>query len=290
MGRWFATFLKRNGYRVIISDKNRSAARKLTHKNGFRLAEDQLKAAQSAQLVILATPTQVTKKILEEIAPYLSRTLLVEISSVKEPLRKKIQQLQKRGIAILSIHPLFGPGAETLQGRTVLAVSIPPRNASATKLLTLMKQRGARIIPCDFNEHENLASILLSLPHFINMALVSTLRSMAVDPNRLREAGGSTFKLQLLIAEAVHDEDLGNEISILADNKRSLHSLRLFAQQSNAILRMVERREREDMLRTLINGRRYVRRDEAFASAYSRFNAAVEVSGFAEHHPIASSR
>ena len=111
MGAWFAAFLKENGYRVVISDNNTRAARAIARKRGFELAKDQETAITSSQVVVIATPTQTTKKILEQIQHVLSHeTLLVEISSVKEPLRRILQGLRKRGVPLLSIHPMFGPG------------------------------------------------------------------------------------------------------------------------------------------------------------------------------------
>jgi prephenate dehydrogenase len=81
MGTWFASFLKRNGYRIIICDKNRGRGNSLARKKGFFFVEDPKLAVQPAQLVILATPTHVSKNLLLEIEPHLpNRTLLVEIS------------------------------------------------------------------------------------------------------------------------------------------------------------------------------------------------------------------
>jgi len=279
MGAWFATFLKKNGYRVVICDKNKSMARNLARTKGFWFAPDPRLAAQLADLVILATPTLVTKDLLKQIEPHISHnTLLVEISSVKEPLRRILQQMRKRCVAILSIHPMFGPGIKTLTEQAILTVLLPRNDAAARKFLSLFRKKGARIIRSDFARHDRLASVALALPHFMNIAMVNTIKSMGVPPNHLREIAGTTSKLQLVIAEAVYHETLGNEASILMDSRHSVNALRTFARESNKALSFIKRGRRGGLLRSLGNGRKFVRKDRMFPSAYSRFNAAVEAS------------
>ncbi len=279
MGSWFADFLKKNGYRVTICDKNKRSARNLARKKGFIFLEDRNLAVQHAQLVIISTPTNVSKKLLLEIEPYLTnKTLLVEISSIKEPIRRAIQRMKERGIAILSIHPMFGPGTKKLTGRTVITALIPRHNLTAKNFLFLFQKNGARIIRSNLIEHDKLVSLTLALPHFICIAMAQTLKSYGLAPSKLRAAGGTTFKLQLIIAEDLHQESFGNEVSILMDSRHSLKVLKTFFRQSTRTLSMVNRGLRADLIRDLKIGRRYLRRDEMFPSADAQFNAAVEAS------------
>jgi prephenate dehydrogenase len=279
MGTWFATFLKENGYQVIIHDKNKRAATKLVRRKGFRLAGDQQTAIAASQLVVLATPSQTTKRILEQISHALSsQALLVEISSVKEPLKAVLHKLRKRNIPILSIHPMFGPGARTIRDRTVFITSLPPRNIQADRLLSTFRKNGARLVQCSLQEHDKLVSALLTLPHFMNMIMVSTLKSTLADPNQLRELSGTTFKLQLLIAEAIHMEDPENEASILTGSHQSLKLLQKYVQESSAALRAMREGKRDEIIKNLRSGRRFLKTDKMFAHAYEAFNAAVAAS------------
>ena len=75
MGAWFADFLKKKGYRIIISDKNDRHGKNLARQKRFRFIKDSRLAVQPAQLVVLATPTEATKRILLKIEPHLSQQL-----------------------------------------------------------------------------------------------------------------------------------------------------------------------------------------------------------------------
>jgi prephenate dehydrogenase len=279
MGGWFANFLKKNGYRIIICDKNKRKATNLARKKGFIFLEDPKLAVQPAQLVIMSTPTHISKKLLLEIEPHLAnKTVLVEISSIKEPIRRTIQRMKERGATVLSIHPMFGPGTKNLAGKTVITALVPRHNRTANDFISLFKKKGARIIKSNLAQHDRLVSITLALPHFMNIAMAQTLKLHGFAPGKLRAAGGTTFKLQLTIAEDVYQESFSNEASILMDNMHSLKVLKTFLKQSNRNLSMITSGARTGLIQELKKGRNYLRRDEMFSTADGRFNAAVEAS------------
>jgi prephenate dehydrogenase len=58
MGAWFADFLSKNGYRVLISYKNDRHGRNLARQKRVRFIKDSRLVVQPAQLVVLATPTE----------------------------------------------------------------------------------------------------------------------------------------------------------------------------------------------------------------------------------------
>jgi prephenate dehydrogenase len=274
MGNWFARFLKANGYTVILTDENRQAAETLSKRYGFQFLSDQLEAATKAQVIILATPTKVTSAVLQQIAPAIKpTTLIVEISSIKRPIVGTIRKLQNKGIAILSIHPMFGSGTTTLRGRRILVVT-RPQNYEARRILSIFRMNGAGIIRCTLKKHDALASIILTLPHFINISLIETLKSLGVKLNEISLVAGSTFQLQLLLAEAIYNEDYDNEVSILRDCKTT--AIEEYKRQTEAVFKMVNMTK--SLERLLRSGRKFVETHKQFATSHRRFNAAVQAS------------
>jgi len=274
MGNWFARFLKANGYTVILTDKNRQAAKTLSKRYGFQFLSNQLEAASKAQVIILATPTKVTSAVLQQIAPAIKpTTLIVEISSIKRPIVGTIRKLQKKGIAILSIHPMFGSGTTTIKGRRILVVT-RPQNYEARRILSIFRMNGAGIIRCTLKKHDALASTILTLPHFINISLIETLKSLGVKLNEISLVAGSTFQLQLLLAEAIYNEDYDNEVSILRDCKTT--AIEEYKRQTEAVFKMVNMTK--SLERLLRSGRKFVETHKQFATSHRRFNAAVQAS------------
>jgi chorismate mutase/prephenate dehydrogenase len=279
MGRWFADFLSEDGYKIILSDKNECAARKLAKKKRFRFVKNAAEAARLSEIVIVATSTLATKTLLRTLTSHTSRsTLIVEISSIKQPVKKTIQSLTRGGAKIMSIHPMFGPGADNLTGKSVI-VSLEPRNCTAAKrLLSAFVKRGARIIRSSLDDHDRLVATTLSLPHLMNFIFVETIRKTGLPIARIRELGGTTFKLQLLIAQALYHESLSNEVSILVDNKYNTRAFTSFEQKFNEFRRLTQRNSQSQLLRRLRNDATYLRNDRLFRIAHEQFVAAVEAS------------
>ena len=280
MGSWFADFLSANGYQIIICDRKERLARRSANRKGFKFMKNEIAAAQLSRLVVLATPTHATATILERIGSKISRgALLVEISSVKEPLKKTITGLARRGFQILSIHPMFGPGtAKNLAGKTIIVAHEPRGNQAARDFLTLFKKKRASIIRSDLETHDRIVAATLALPHFMNFAFIKTLEDTGLAASQARRIAGTTFRLQLLLAEALYHERLENEVSILADNKYSTQLFERFVKQGNAMRKTIRDRTRSDLIRSLEEGAAYVRKDALFGMAYDRFTAAVEAS------------
>lgn len=276
MGSWFAHFLSKSGYQIIVMDKNKSAARRLARRHRLQYTEDEATAIKSAQLVVLATPTHVTRSILDSLDKKTPHSkLFVEMSSVKRPLKTTLRKAERLGIQVLSIHPMFGPGTKSVNAKPILTIMPTRRTKWTTAFLSMLHRKGARIIRCNLEEHDKLASIVLTLPHFLNIALANTLRSVGANPKRLSEIAGPTFKLQFLISEAVHHESLENEVSILMDGAYSDAALKEYIRQSTNTLNAITHFRRGVMMQRLREGRVFLQRSGTFESSYRRFNDAV---------------
>ncbi|HXZ89894.1 MAG TPA: prephenate dehydrogenase/arogenate dehydrogenase family protein [Candidatus Dormibacteraeota bacterium] len=280
MGIWFASFLSANGYRVIICDKNVSAARSLAKKHGFKFVKSPTQAAQLSEIVLLATPALATESLLKKIASHTAQApLLVEISSIKEPVKKTIRTLTRRGTKIMSIHPMFGPGARSLTGKSIIVTHEPRNCAPARKLLSILSKRGGKIIRCSLEDHDQFMATTLALPHLMNFAFIDTVRQAGLTLDKARAMGGTTFELQLLIAEALYHENPRVEASILADNRK--HNRKTFAsfvQQIDQVRDIIERKTTTELLRRFRSDAAYVRKNKLFSTAHERFIAAVEAS------------
>jgi len=168
---------------------------------------------------------------------------------------------------------MFGSGTTTIKGRRILVVT-RPQNYEARRILSIFRMNGAGIIRCTLKKHDALASTILTLPHFINISLIETLKSLGVKLNEISLVAGSTFQLQLLLAEAIYNEDYDNEVSILGDCKTT--AIEEYKRQTEAVFKMVNMpRSLERLLRS---GRKFVENHKQFATSHRRFNAAVQAS------------
>jgi len=205
MGLWFARHFKRKREEVIIYDLDKDKAREAAEAIDAGFAPD-LEFAMAAEVIFVAVPLSKTPEVVEDIGSRLRMDqTLVEISSLKSGVSGKLSKL---GCQTLSIHPLFGPNAESISGRNIAVMTDCSSSEAKEVILPLLDD--ASITECTFEEHDKAMALVLSLPFAMNMAF-----KRIVDEEMIPEGlHGTTFLQQLAIAEKVsgEDDDLRKEL------------------------------------------------------------------------------
>jgi chorismate mutase/prephenate dehydrogenase len=193
MGAWLSDFFSNSSHKVSIFDKT--------------IPSNLQKALKNQDLVVLATPIGATKEILLDLPKYLDKkTIIFDISSVKNLLKDSLEDLKNQGFLVTSLHPMFGPSIEYLFGkhiiRTSLGVSIADDLAAS-----LFKNTSLKLVDMSFDEHDKIISYLLSLSHLINLLFVQCLKYSPYTLSFLSNFCSTTFYNQLSIAKKVFDEN-----------------------------------------------------------------------------------
>ena len=198
MGKWFANYFHKMGFRVKGFDTNNEIKEKFIEK-----ANSLVSCILQIDYVLLCTPTKNTPEIIRLISKEMKRgSYLIEISSHKF---KTAQTLLKTPSKInpICIHPMFGPGIKNIAGKNVIIVPIKDaqKELTATKLLF----PGANFVTIDAVEHDKKIAVILGLTHLINIAFANILAKD--DQISLTEKmAGTTFKAQRIIAESILTE------------------------------------------------------------------------------------
>ena len=91
MGAWFAQFLGSQGFAVEVADPSAATRR-------FRVVPTGSDSALDHDLIVVATPMKVAARVLVELAERRPHGLVVDIGSLKSPLRAGLQQLVVGGL------------------------------------------------------------------------------------------------------------------------------------------------------------------------------------------------
>jgi prephenate dehydrogenase len=198
MGKWFANYFHKMGFKVKGFDTNNEIKEKFIDK-----AHSLVSCILQIDYVLLCTPTKNTPEIIRLISKEMKRgSYLIEISSHKS---KTAQTLLKTPSKInpICIHPMFGPGSKNIAGKNVIIVPIKDaqKELTATKLLF----PGANFVTIDAVEHDKKIAVILGLTHLINIAFANIL---AKDEkiSLTEKMSGTTFKAQKIIAESILTE------------------------------------------------------------------------------------
>jgi len=198
MGKWFANYFHKMGFKVRGFDTNNEIKEKFIIK-----ANSLVSCILQIDYVLLCTPTKNTPEIIRLISKEMKRgSYLIEISSHKY---KTAQTLLKTPSKInpICVHPMFGPDTKNIAGKNVIIVPIKDaqKELTATKLLF----PGANFVTIDADEHDKKIAIILGLTHLINIAFANIL---AKDEkiSLTEKMAGTTFKAQRIIAESILTE------------------------------------------------------------------------------------
>ena len=195
MGKWFANYFHKMGFKVKGFDTNNEIKEKFIEK-----ANSLVSCILQIDYVLLCTPTKNTPEIIRLISKEMKRgSFLIEISSHKY---KTAQTLLKTPSKInpICVHPMFGPGTKNIAGKNVIIVPIKDaqKELTATKLLF----PGANFVTIDASEHDKKIAVILGLTHLINIAFANIL-AKDEKSSLTEKMAGTTFKAQRIIAESI---------------------------------------------------------------------------------------
>jgi len=273
MGKWLVKYFLNQGHEVILSDVRLDEAKAVGKSTGAKIAKDNLEAAKNADLIVISTPIGVMPKVLQEITSELKpSTTLMEISSLKSQVVPLLEEIAKRGVKTVSVHPLFGPGVQKLAEEKIALIPVFDQSSELKLAETFFP--GAEIVVVDAEEHDRAMALTLSLSHFLNIAFASVIGEE--DLTVLKKLGGTTFALQLVLSEGVMSEDPGLYASIQMSNAYTVQYLNKFISRAETLKSQIAEKDVKRFLQTYTDVRSSLSKDKDFARAYERMYKALE--------------
>ena len=207
MGQWFARFLLKEGYEVIITGRNEGKLREAKRQLGAEATTNNVEAVRKAKAILISVPIDNFEAVIEQIAPHTHpEQVIIDITSIKASPVAIMHKHIKSGL-VLGMHPVFGPGAKDIAHKSfILTPTNEEETALAQKFKEYLEPRGVIVSLMSPEEHDEIMAVVLGLSHFIAIASADTLLSSS----RLKQMGvigGSTFKLLLTLTESVISED-----------------------------------------------------------------------------------
>lgn len=250
MGAWFAQFLSSQGFGVEIADPSSAES------PYPRVAEWRTNALDH-DVIVVATPMNVAGQVLTELAARRPHGLVVDIGSLKSPLRSGLKALAEAGCKVTSIHPMFGPDTQLLSGRHVVFVDLgvpqATREARALFASTMAEQ-----LEMSLDDHDRLMAYVLGLSHALNLAFFTALAESGELVPRLQRMSSTTFDAQLKVATLVARDNPHLYFEIQALNDYGAASLQALRSAAERIQRLVESRDEKGFVELMAAGRRYL--------------------------------
>jgi len=250
MGRWFTEFLATQGWAVSVSDPAGAVP-------GLPWHEDWRQAAREAELVIVAAPLAATVSILEEMASLRPAGLVIEIGSIKTPVASALAALRDAGVAVASVHPMFGPDVRLLAGRHVILVDIGAPAAQAAAR-ALFEQTSAGLAEMSLEQHDRLVAWVLGLSHATNIAFFTALAGSGRQVEELAAFASTTFGSQLRVAARVAQENPELYFEIQSLNPHAMAPLAALAEAAARVEAAVKTGDGEGFAALMRAGAHYL--------------------------------
>lgn len=261
MGQWFIRYFASKGYQVGMYSRSGKTSVKRAGVLKFTTVQE---CAKFSEVILVSVPIAQTAKVVSEVAMSCSSNqTIIEIASLKGKLVPELKEIAATGVKVLSIHPLFGPGADI--GMKQLYALIPISSDESDELRRLSAiLPDSRITTVNEESHDKSMGYVLSLTHFVNLAFLSSLTGR----NELLEVAGTTFKLQVSLAHAILHDEPELLAALETENVYFQDILADFLKNSRNIELMVKKKDSRALAGLFASTREKIRESESFLSSY----------------------
>jgi chorismate mutase / prephenate dehydrogenase len=250
MGAWFAEFLASQGYDVEIADPVPSDL-------PFPRIAEWRDSALAHDMIIVATPIKVAAAVLAELAERRPHGLVMDIGSLKTPLRDALRKLAALGCRVTSLHPMFGPDTRLLSGKHVIFVDLGVAGATA-EARSLFSATMAEQSEMSLEDHDRLIAFVLGLSHALNLVFFTALANSGELVPRLQKLSSTTFDAQIKVAALVARDNPHLYFDIQTLNEYGGTALEALTDAADEIRRLVEAKDETGFVALMEAGRRYL--------------------------------
>ncbi len=249
MGRWFVDFFVSQGFATTVADRG--------VEDGPNRYHNWTDAGVDYDVIVVAAPLAVSGRILAQLAVLKPKGLVFDIGSLKSPLIDGLQELRDAGCRVTSLHPMFGPDTRLLSGRHLIFCDVGDAQATAdAKELfapTMVEQ-----LDMGLDDHDRLIAYVLGLSHALNIAFFTALAESGEAAPKLAKMSSTTFDSQLLVSEAVAQDNPHLYFEIQNLNKFGLGPLDALCDAARRIRETVADGDEQSFVDLMEKGRDYL--------------------------------
>lgn len=256
MGQWFVRFLSNQGFRVDISDIYNTDDKNIDYTSN-ELDYD---------YIIVAAPIAASAQILQKLSELQPQGIVLDVGSIKSPLKLPLMQLHDSGCQVVSIHPMFGPDTKLLSNKHVIFIDLGNLDA-LNKVKALFSPTMVEQIDMQLEDHDRLIAYILGLSHIINIAFMSVLSESGEAADTLSKLSSTTFDAQLSIGENVVAENPHLYFEIQKLNNYSKSTLNALGDAVQRIITIVNNNQEQAFVNIMQKAQDYIK------SGQSRFKS-----------------
>ena len=250
MGRWLADFLTSQEFEIEIADPVQADL-------PYPRIDDWRASQLDHDLIVVAAPIKATAEILAALADRRPAGLIMDVGSLKTPLKDSLAQLVAAGCRVTSIHPMFGPDTRLLSERHVIFVDVGVAAATA-EARALFESTMVERVDMSLEEHDRLIGYVLGLSHALNLAFFTALAGSGELVPHLKQLSSTTFDAQLEVASRVAGDNPHLYYEIQALNEYGQAPLDALVHAAEHVRDLIGAGNEQGFVALMEQGRRYL--------------------------------
>jgi len=207
--------------------------------------------AATCRVVVVSVPIGVTLEVIRQLGPLMKEdSLLMDLTSLKvEPVRAMLESSPSE---VIGLHPLFGPGEPSLEGKNVAVC--PARGEKWFPWLRgLLEGGGARLVETTPERHDEIMALVQGVNHLDTLVMGLVLLESGLDPAVIERFSTPILRTKMGIMQKVFSHpDLYAQLIVQNPHLRPM--MDLFERKFAELKSVVEKGRPED-LRSLIQQR-----------------------------------
>jgi chorismate mutase/prephenate dehydrogenase len=247
MGQWFSRFLSNQGFKVAISDIDSTQTHNI----------DYLNTELNYDYIIVAAPIAASAEILQNLSTLQPDGIILDVGSIKSPLKLPLMNLLDSGCKVVSIHPMFGPDIKLLSNKHVIFIDLGDSD-SVEKVKDLFHPTMVEQIDMQLEDHDRLIAYILGLSHIINIAFMSVLSESGEAAETLSKLSSTTFDAQLSIGKNVVSENPHLYFEIQKLNNYSKSTLNALGDAVQRIITVVNNNQEQAFVKIMGKAQDYI--------------------------------
>jgi prephenate dehydrogenase len=287
MGKWFALYFASRGWQVHVysrSSEKLDALKKdletSTCAGRMSFTTDLRTCIPKSAWIMLSVPITAHDEAITAITPLMCKdAVLFDIASVKGKIPAiLVEARRKHGIHVLSTHPMYGPGAESMKNKNLILIDLEGDGMVLNRFRAIMEPDKPTIIETTAAEHDRMIAFTLGIPHMLNILFGKLLKDEGADIKKLVKFEGTTFHLQHLISQEVVTQEPYIYATIELENQAFIDMLSGFQSILDGFIDTLKRKDYDEFIKQFTGIREYFSVVPEFKTVGARFNSAARRS------------
>jgi prephenate dehydrogenase len=248
MGKWFTKFFSEHGYSVGLYSR-KFKAKKSQKSKIFKSIRN---CVLHSDIILISVPIEKTNKIIADVIKHSDDTkTIIEISSMKKQIVSNMKKLHTTS-SLMSIHPLFGPGANVFKSQKFILV--PVKSTTSEKKSFSKIFPNSKLIVCNATQHDKSMAYVISLVYFLNLSFIMSLENI---PN-LKDISGTSFTIQYLLASGIFHDTPEVISSLQISNEQFIEILNNLTLNVNSITQLISNHDDKEFIKIIKKAKKQI--------------------------------